>query len=78
MRRLLGKDHKAWGHVLDRGNTIKTLIFLCRRHQANQGAIDTMALLELATLLVGFLAGYAARELVSRRRHKRWREKFWY
>jgi hypothetical protein len=29
-------------------------------------------------LLFGFAGGYAVRELKSRERHRRWREKYWY
>ena len=32
----------------------------------------------LVALLFGFAGGYAVRELKSRQRHRRWREKYWY
>jgi len=32
----------------------------------------------MAALLIGFAGGYGIRELKSRQRHRRWREKYWY
>src|SRR5262249_32198856 len=32
----------------------------------------------MVALLVGFASGYGVRELKSRQRHRRWREKYWY
>jgi hypothetical protein len=32
----------------------------------------------ITVLIFGLFGGYMARELVSRRRHRRWREKHWY
>ena len=39
-------------------------------------AIDILLL--MVALLVGFAGGYGVRELKSRQRHRRWREKYWY
>ena len=32
----------------------------------------------IAALLLGFAGGYGVRELKSRQRRRRWREKYWY